>query len=64
MASGSSSKKNTDALTVLAAGDGVVAIAGSLWREGMAATKGHARQNPRTGTFNFSQVPPRRPSEW
>lgn len=49
---------------MLAAVDGVVAIAGSLWREGMAATKGHARQNPRTGTFNFSQVPPRRPSEW
>ncbi|WP_162147164.1 MULTISPECIES: hypothetical protein [unclassified Thermosynechococcus] len=43
--------------------DGLAAIAGSFPRAGMAAPKGQARQNPRTGTFSFSQVPPRRPSE-
>ncbi len=60
MASGSSSKKNKD----------VVIGGAAVWNEGGresafvgAAAKEHARQNPRTGTFNFSHVPPRRPSE-
>lgn len=63
MASGSSSEKNTNALNGLAAVDGLAAIAGSFPRAGIADPKGQARQNPRTGTFSFSQIPPRRPSE-